>query len=104
MRIHYTMHCAWIYIMTNKNNTTLYVGVTTNIYMRVKEHKSSDNLKSFTARYKLFKLVYYEGFDSIVDAIAREKFLKKEIRKYKIDLINQFNPLWSDLENNTAQL
>jgi putative endonuclease len=98
------MHSAWVYIMTNTNNTTLYTGVTTNIYVRVKEHKSSQNPDSFTARYKLFKLIYYEGFPLLIDAIAREKFLKGKSRKYKMDLINKMNPKWRDLENQTADL
>ena len=90
--------------MTNSNNTTLYIGVTTNIYVRVKEHKSSRYPNSFTARYKLFKLVYYEGFELITDAIAREKFLKGKSRKYKMDLINSINHEWRDLEDQTAGL
>lgn len=98
------MHSAWVYIMTNSTNTTLYIGVTTNIYVRVKEHKSSHDSNSFTARYKLFKLVYYEGFPLLVDAIPREKFLKGKSRKYKMDLINSLNPEWRDLENQTADL
>jgi putative endonuclease len=98
------MHTAWVYIMTNTRNTTLYIGVTTNIYARTKEHKSSQNPGSFTARYKLFKLVYYEGFPRVVDAIPREKFLKGKSRKYKEDLINGVNPEWKDLESETRSL
>lgn len=98
------MHAAWVYIMTNSKNTTLYIGVTSNIYARVKKHKSSHYPDSFSARYKLFKLVYYEGFALITDAIAREKFLKGKSRQYKVDLINKLNPEWCDLENQTADL
>jgi putative endonuclease len=98
------MHCAWIYIMTNAGNTTLYIGVTTRIYVRINEHKMSLHPNSFTARYKLFKLVYYEGFSLIVDAIAREKFLKGKSRKYKEDLINKMNPQWRDLEDEARRL
>jgi putative endonuclease len=90
--------------MTSSNNTTLYVGVTTSIFVRVWEHKTSRYPKSFTARYKLFKLVYYEGFPLVTDAITREKFLKGKSRTYKIDLINKFNPTWKDLEDVTADL
>lgn len=90
--------------MTNSNNTTLYVGVTSNIYVRVKEHKLSDHPRSFTARYKLFKLVYYEGFALVTEAIAREKFLKGKSRQYKLDLINRFNPEWADLTDRTKNL
>ena len=98
------MHAACVYIMTNSKNTTLYIGVTSNIYARVKKHKSSHYTDSFSARYKLFKLVYYEGFALITDAIAREKFLKGKSRQYKVDLINKLNPEWCDLENQTADL
>ena len=83
------MNSAWVYIMTNRGNTTLYVGVTTDISTRVWEHKTSQNPGSFTARYKLFKIVYYEGFPLLTDAIAREKFLKGKSRQYKIELINK---------------
>jgi putative endonuclease len=102
--VYFKMHSAWIYIMTNNNNTTLYIGVTSNIYVRIKEHKLSDNPGSFTARYKLFKLVYYEGFELVTEAIAREKFLKGKSRQYKMDLINRFNPEWIDLADQTRNL
>jgi putative endonuclease len=90
--------------MTNSMNTTLYVGVTTNIYTRIWEHRTSQYPTSFTARYKLFKLVYYEGFYLVTDAIIREKFIKGKSRGYKIELINVFNPSWNDLQDKTADL
>lgn len=65
------MKPEFIYILTNKNNTTLYVGVTSNLIQRVKQHQQKINPKSFTARYNLNKLVYYEAFQIIGDAIAR---------------------------------
>jgi putative endonuclease len=71
---------------------------------RVWEHKTSQNLGSFTARYKLFKIVYYEGFPLLRDAIAREKFLKGKSRQYEIDLINKFNAAWTDLSDQTRTL
>ena len=86
-----------IYIMTNALNTTLYVGVTSNLVRRMEEHKSHLHPDSFTARYNLHKLVYYEVFHNIVDAINREKQLKAGSRKRKVDLINSINPLWNDL-------
>ena len=86
-----------IYIMTNKNNTTLYIGVTSKLKERVWEHKSNKYPSSFTARYNLHKLVYYEGFQSIVEAIKREKELKGKSRNKKLDLIIGFNPEWNDL-------
>ncbi len=88
---------GYIYIMTNKNNTTLYIGVTSNLQSRVYEHKSKIYPKSFTAKYNLSKLVYYEGYQSIDEAISREKQLKAGSRQKKIDLIKQLNPSWLDL-------
>ncbi|AOW19588.1 GIY-YIG nuclease family protein [Urechidicola croceus] len=91
------MKPGFIYILTNKNNTTLYVGVTANLEQRVKQHKSKMNRKSFTARYNLDKLVYFESFQMIGDAIAREKQLKAGSRAKKIALIEGLNPNWDDL-------
>jgi putative endonuclease len=87
--------CA--YIMANVRNTTLYVGVTSDLYSRVVEHKEKKYPKSFTARYNVTKLVYYEPFFSIVEAIAREKQLKAGSRAKKEKLINSINPSWKDL-------
>ncbi len=86
-----------IYIMTNKNNTTLYVGVTANLESRVYQHQNNENKNSFTFRYHLTKLVYYESFHSIEEAIIREKQLKAGSRQKKLNLINSFNPEWKDL-------
>ncbi len=83
--------------MTNKNNTTLYIGVTSNLQNRVYEHKMKQYPKSFTSRYNLFKLVYYESYSTIEEAIFREKKLKGISRQKKIDLINELNPDWNDL-------
>lgn len=91
------MKPGFIYILTNKNNTTLYIGVTANLIERVKQHKQKVNPKSFTARYNLNKLVYYEAFQMIGDAIAREKQLKAGNRAKKIKLIETVNPNWNDL-------
>ena len=88
---------AFVYILTNKNNTTLYVGVTSALFSRAAEHRDKIFPKSFSAKYNLTKLVYYETFDSIVDAIAREKQLKAGSRKQKVKLINKHNPQWIDL-------
>ena len=87
---------SFVYIMTNKLNTTLYIGVTNNLLRRVNEHKS-DLTDGFTKSYKLHKLVYYEQFGDINQAIAREKQLKSGSRQKKIGLINNMNPNWSDL-------
>ncbi|MFH1003997.1 MAG: GIY-YIG nuclease family protein [Bacteroidota bacterium] len=86
-----------IYIMTNKNNTTLYTGVTSDLKIRVYHHKNNLFPESFTATYKLHKLVYYEAFHNIEEAIAREKQIKGGSRKKKEALINAFNPEWKDL-------
>ena len=86
-----------IYIITNKTHTTLYVGVTSDLYARLIEHREKKYPTSFSARYKLTKLVYYELFHSIEEAIAREKQLKGGSRKKKLDLIRTMNPQWKDL-------
>ncbi|MEQ9169113.1 MAG: GIY-YIG nuclease family protein [Fulvivirga sp.] len=92
-----------IYILTNKNHTTIYVGVTSDLYSRIIEHREGKYQKSFTTRYNLFKLVYIEPFHSIEEAIAREKQLKAGSRQKKLDLINSTNPDWSDLFNEISQ-
>ncbi len=91
------MKPGFVYILTNKNNTTLYVGVTANLIQRVQQHQQKVNPKSFTARYNLNKLVYYEAFQMIGDAITREKQLKAGNRAKKIKLIETNNPNWVDL-------
>ncbi len=83
--------------MTNKNNTTLYTGVTSDLKIRVYQHKNNVFSESFTATYKLHKLVYYEGLQSIEDAITREKQIKGGSRKKKEALISMLNPEWKDL-------
>jgi putative endonuclease len=75
----------------------LYVGVTTNLATRLWEHTTKQNPTSFTARYNIGKLIYYEGFISVVDAIAREKFIKGKSRKWREVLIGKMNPEWNDL-------
>ena len=86
-----------VYIATNKNNTTLYTGVTNNLIRRMEEHKFKTHPKSFTARYNIDKLVWYENYTDIGEAIAREKQLKAGSRKKKIELIEKLNPEWKDL-------
>lgn len=88
---------GFVYIITNKNHTTLYTGVTSDLLRRISDHKNRTYLKSFSARYNLEKLVYYEGFHSIVEAIEREKAIKGGSRKAKEKLINELNPDWKDL-------
>ena len=86
-----------VYILTNLHNTTLYTGVTSDLYGRVLEHKEKKYPKSFTARYNIHKLVYFQHFESIEEAIDREKQVKAASRKYKEGLINSINPDWKDL-------
>tara|TARA_R110002051_G_scaffold131151_1_gene205008 strand:+ start:4902 stop:5180 length:279 start_codon:yes stop_codon:yes gene_type:complete len=91
------MKPGYVYILTNKNNTTLYVGVTANLGKRIQQHKNKHDKKSFTAKYNVDKLVYYEVFQEIGDAIAREKQIKAGNRAKKIALIEKKNPDWEDL-------
>ena len=88
-----------IYILTNKNNTVLYTGVTSDLRKRLYEHKNKIYASGFTSRYNVSKLVYYEIFTSIEEAIAREKQIKAGSRKKKIILIEELNPEWNDLSN-----
>ena len=85
-----------VYIMTNKNNTVVYTGVTNDLRRRVLEHKNGKGGK-FTSRYRITKLVYYECGDDINAAIDREKQIKGGSRQKKNDLINGMNPGWRDL-------
>jgi len=86
----------FIYIVTNNNNTALYIGVTNDLVRRIYEHREK-MVKGFTSRYNLRKLVYFEMFDEIESAITREKQLKAGSRQRKIDLIEAVNPTWRDL-------
>jgi len=86
----------YVYILTNKSNRVLYIGVTNNLKRRVLEHKSKVN-KGFTYRYNVDKLVYYECFTNILEAIKREKRMKKWNRQWKDELITGFNSEWLDL-------
>jgi putative endonuclease len=88
---------GWVYIVTNKHNTTIYVGVTSELIARVVQHKEKQFKNSFTARYNCNKLVWYEGFHSIEEAIAREKQIKGWSRSKKIELIDAMNYKWEDL-------
>ena len=87
---------AYIYIISNKNLTTFYTGVTNDLERRVKEHKNGDG-SVFLSKYKLTHLVYYEIISDIKKAIEREKQLKNWHREWKIDLIKEINPEILDL-------
>jgi len=85
-----------IYILTNEYNTTIYVGVTNDLLRRSWEHKNKVS-EGFTKEYSLNKLVYYEFFDVMIEAIQREKQIKSWSRKRKNDLVETMNPKWEDL-------
>ena len=95
--IEYTegIYTFYVYILTNKNRTVLYTGVTNNLKIRLKQHESKLNPKSFTARYNVHFLIYYEKFSWIQLAIVREKEIKDLSREKKLNLIKELNP---DLE------
>ena len=90
------MKGGWVYIMTNMRNGTLYVGVTSDIARRAWEHRSGQ-VNGFTKQYGLKCLVYAERHESIEDAIRREKRIKHWPRQWKLKLIEEQNPDWTDL-------
>ena len=85
-----------VYFMTNKNNTVLYIGLTSELVKRVYQHKIK-TYKGFTSKYNCDKLVYFEVYSDINEAISREKQLKNGNRKRKNELVNEANPDWNDL-------
>ena len=87
----------YVYILTNKANTVLYTGITGNLEKRVAEQREKVSRNSFTARYNIYKLVYYEETKDVLCAIEREKQIKAGSRKKKIELISGKNPEWKDL-------
>lgn len=91
------MKPGFVYIITNKYQTVVYVGVTSNLPQRILEHKNKKYPQSFSARYNVIFLVYYEQFQEIGDAIAREKQIKAGSRENKNKLIKSLNPTWEDL-------
>lgn len=86
----------YIYIMTNKWNTALYTGFTNDLFIRINQHKDGKG-GVFTNKYKCIKLIYFEEFDYVNDALARENELKGWSREKKKGLVNQSNPDWKDL-------
>ena len=85
-----------VYILANRKNGTLYVGVTSDLITRMEQHRSGYG-SVFTAKYKTWRLVYYEPYETMEPALAREKRLKFWKRQWKIDLIESANPHWDDL-------
>jgi putative endonuclease len=92
----------YVYILSSKRNGTLYIGVTSNLPNRVYQHKMRQ-IKGFTEKYNINKLVYYEQGEDSIGAIAREKQLKKWKRQWKIELIEKENPNWKDLYHDIIQ-
>ena len=86
---------GWVYIMTNKRDGVLYIGVTSDIALRVEQHRSGKGA-AFVRKYGLKRLVYAERYDRIEDAIAREKAMKAWKRAWKVELIETVNPDWED--------
>ena len=86
----------YVYILTNKSNNVLYIGVTNNLIRRMFEHKNK-LLEGFTKKYNLTKLIHFEITEDAESAIRREKQLKNWHRDWKMNLINQYNPEWKDL-------
>jgi putative endonuclease len=84
-----------VYLLANKRNGTLYVGVTSNLVQRIWQHKN-DLVEGFTKRYRVHTLVWYELCKSMQAAIAREKAMKEWKRTWKIELIEKSNPEWRD--------
>ena len=87
---------AYVYILTNKANRVLYTGVTSDLAGRVWQHREGSR-EGFTKTYKVAKLVYYEAFDDVRLAIAREKQIKAGSRQKKVELVKGMNPEWKDL-------
>ncbi len=90
------IHSYFVYILTNSNNSVLYTGVTNDLERRCFEHRQK-RIKGFTHKYNIDKLIYFELFDSVKEAIAREKQIKGYSRLKKTDLVNSFNKNWDDL-------
>ena len=88
----------YVYILSNKLNTVLYIGVTSNLEKRLWEHRNKVT-RSFTQKYNVDNLVYFEVFDDSITAIAREKSLKNLVRRKKDALISAQNPTWKDLSS-----
>ena len=87
----------YVYILSNNTNVTIYTGITNDLIRRVYEHKTHADTKSFTARYHVHKLVYFEETGDAYTAISREKQIKSWSRKRKNRLVETINPSWEDL-------
>src|SRR5258707_5338845 len=92
----------FVYILASKRNGTLYIGVTNNLARRVAEHKAK-LVPGFTRQYGVDRLVYFEAFDSVLEARAREHAMKRWRRAWKIELIEKLNPDWRDLTEHSIR-
>ena len=90
------VHQYWVYILSNKSHSVLYIGITNDLYRRYLEHKNG-TVEGFTQKYRCHLLLYYEYYTDVEEAIAREKELKGWSRKKKETLIKSVNPYWGDL-------
>ena len=93
----------YVYILSNWNHKVIYIGVTNNLERRIFEHKSGE-IAGFTQKYRVNKLVYFESYSDVNDAIAREKTLKGWVRSKKNALIESLNPDWHDLSEEDSSL
>ena len=91
------MKTYYVYMMTNRSGVVLYTGITNSLERRLWFHSNNNSKRSFTKRYKVDRLVYYESFDDPRDAISREKEIKGWRREEKNDLVRGLNPKWEDL-------
>jgi len=87
----------YVYMLANVTGTVVYTGVTNDVVRRVYEHKHNCDPNSFTAKYSVYKLVYYESTSSSYEALSREKQIKSWNRKRKNELVESMNPKWEDL-------
>ena len=94
---------GYVYIMSNKNRTVLYIGVTSSLYWRIMEHKDGVG-SGFAKKYNCIDLIYFEFFPTIEEAIQNEKQLKKWKREWKDRLIKEFNPNLGDLTNEAKDM
>lgn len=94
---------GYVYIVSNKKRTVLYIGVTSNLYSRIFEHKNGHG-SIFTKKYKCTDLLYYQFYSRIEEAIEKEKQLKKWKREWKDELIKSFNPKLQDLFNTITEM
>lgn len=90
------MPCSYVYILASKKNGTLYVGITSDLIKRVYQHKNG-MISGFNKKYKVNKLMYFEQYEDISEAIKREKQLKGWRRDWKLKLIEDNNPRWEDI-------